>query len=131
MSAKFYVTSEGRYLGAYDGVLPPLGAIEVPSAPQDARQTWDGAEWSPVPTLVPHAISRRQFFLQLARMGLTKSAIQAKIDQLPVEERVYAQIEFDEASTFARDNPFVVNLSASLAISPDQLDDAFRAAVHL
>lgn len=54
---KFYVDSEGNYLGGYsvssreinreglspwDGASPPDGAIEIPTAPSHADQKWDG-----------------------------------------------------------------------------------------
>lgn len=46
---KFYVDAEGNYVGAFEGIDPPEGSVEVPSAPADARQVWDGEEWGPVP----------------------------------------------------------------------------------
>jgi len=46
---KFFVDGAGKYLGAFDGAAPPAGAVEVPSAPEDAAQLWDGATWGPVP----------------------------------------------------------------------------------
>lgn len=68
--AKFYVDANGVYLGAFDGcarsVLQndgsfaqqdffptvPDGAVEVSSAPVDARQTWANGAWSD-PALLP------------------------------------------------------------------------------
>lgn len=46
--AKYYVDNNGNYLGAFEGVTGkvPQGAIEVPSAPSDARSTWNGSVWS-------------------------------------------------------------------------------------
>jgi hypothetical protein len=43
MSMKFYIDNTGKYLGAYSEGNPsiPNGAIEVSSAPNDARQTYD------------------------------------------------------------------------------------------
>lgn len=46
---KFYVDAAGVYLGAFSGSEPPAGAIEVPTAPEDARQIWNGTAWSAVP----------------------------------------------------------------------------------
>lgn len=52
MTARYYVDSEGAYLGAFDGVAAPQGATEVPSAPEDARQVWSGGAWTwPKPVL--------------------------------------------------------------------------------
>lgn len=41
---KYYIDSQGRYLGGWIE-NPPPGAIQVPEPPQDARQVWNGAEW--------------------------------------------------------------------------------------
>lgn len=46
---KFYVDGDGNYIGGFDGADPPSGSIEVPAAPEDARQTWNGASWSAKP----------------------------------------------------------------------------------
>ena len=47
MSAKYFRNGAGAYLGAFvDGAVPPVGAIEVPSAPAHAAQVWDGAKWA-------------------------------------------------------------------------------------
>lgn len=51
---KFYAREDGTYIGGFDGVEPPAGAIEVPSAPADARQMYDFAAsvWLPGPAPV-------------------------------------------------------------------------------
>lgn len=45
MATKYYVDAEGNYIGGFDGVDPPEGAIEVPEAPEDARQKWVNGAW--------------------------------------------------------------------------------------
>lgn len=51
-----YVSPAGSYLMSFDGDVPPPApdAIEVPSAPHDARQVWDfgGGKWSDAPASV-------------------------------------------------------------------------------
>lgn len=47
MSTKFYVDSLGNYLGGFDGSPPPVGSVEVPSAPDDGRQKWLNNAWQP------------------------------------------------------------------------------------
>lgn len=47
MTQKFYRDSDGNYLGSFDGASPPDGAIEIGSAPNDARDQWDGSQWVP------------------------------------------------------------------------------------
>lgn len=49
MTQRFFVDASGNYLGSFDGAAPPPGAVEVPSAPVDARQKWTGSAWSAPP----------------------------------------------------------------------------------
>jgi hypothetical protein len=42
---KYYIDINNNYLGGFDGVAPPTGATEVSSAPDDARQKWNGSSW--------------------------------------------------------------------------------------
>ena len=59
MMTKFFVDSDGSYVGGFDGegavATVPDGAIEVPSAPDDQRQMWNfaGGVWLPAPPLPP------------------------------------------------------------------------------
>lgn len=46
--AKNFIGPSGKYLGGFDGALPPTGSIEVPFAPDDARQKWNGSSWDSV-----------------------------------------------------------------------------------
>ena len=60
---KHYVDSQGKWIDGYsmllvDGEEPdhldvPDGAIEVPNAPDDVRQAWNGSEWSAAPLPEP------------------------------------------------------------------------------
>ena len=52
MGMKYYVDDKGVYLGGWDA-NPPPGAIEVPSAPDDALQPWIGGKWGKVPASKP------------------------------------------------------------------------------
>lgn len=49
MTTKFYIDSDGKYIGGFDGALPPKGAIEVPFPPEDARQIWSDEGWGEIP----------------------------------------------------------------------------------
>jgi hypothetical protein len=43
---KYFVDADGKYLGGFDGAVPPAGATEVPSPPDNAEfETWVGAQW--------------------------------------------------------------------------------------
>lgn len=47
---KFFVDDKGSYLGGWEE-SPPADALEVPTAPEDARQVWSfrANEWTSVP----------------------------------------------------------------------------------
>ena len=45
---KYFVDQAGNYIGAFDGAEPPAGCIEVLSAPDDARQCWNGEGWGAI-----------------------------------------------------------------------------------
>ena len=44
---QFVVDAEGNYLGKFAGAIPD-GAIVVPCAPDDPRQTWGATQWLPL-----------------------------------------------------------------------------------
>lgn len=43
VGVRYYVDDQGNYLGGTDG--NPLSLNEVPTAPNDAREKWDGVKW--------------------------------------------------------------------------------------
>jgi hypothetical protein len=57
MTTRFFRNTAGEYLGGYGGgANPPLGAVEVPVPPRDARAVWVNGSWfepAPPPRLVP------------------------------------------------------------------------------
>lgn len=52
---KYYIDIDGNYLGGWDS-NPPNGAIEVETAPSDARSKWINSAWSD--PIIPYAESR-------------------------------------------------------------------------
>lgn len=42
---KYYCDADGRYIGSFEGVLPPPGATECPTAPQSAEARWVDDAW--------------------------------------------------------------------------------------
>lgn len=76
MSAKYYVTSSGDYIGGFDGAPPPVGAIEVPKPPTTAGDKWTGTAWNQA-TQTPQTATIRQVRLALAAIGLTDAQIDA------------------------------------------------------
>lgn len=92
---KYFVDETGSYIGGFDGAEPPEGAIEVPGAPEDARQTWQGQAWSAVP-------SERQM--------VAKSLVQARIIEAGKMGDAKAMLDANPvyfARWFAPDHPAV------------------------
>lgn len=54
---KYYIDSNGNYLGGTDG--EPLSSNEAPTAPNNARETWDGAEWNDSQEMIDDAAKER------------------------------------------------------------------------
>jgi len=50
---KFYVDSDGKYLGGYDGATPPAGAIEVSTPPANGRDRYINGHWVVAGTPLP------------------------------------------------------------------------------
>lgn len=46
LPTKYFVDSEGNYIGAFSGTIPENG-IEVKFPPENAFQKWDGKKWLP------------------------------------------------------------------------------------
>jgi hypothetical protein len=64
---QFYRDDQGRYVGAFVGVNPPAGSIEVPSSPEHAAQIWINGQWTGV--IVPPVVSRFQALAALHGAG--------------------------------------------------------------
>ena len=90
----------------------------------------------------PSEISDRQFFQQLAIMGLISEdeAISAVstgalppvmagfIDQLPANQRFAARMALQGATTFIRSNPLVETFGSMQGMTSSEIDDLWRAA---
>ena len=75
---------------------------------------------------VPTEVSRRQLWLALNAMGVTRAAVKA---QLAGNE--LALIDLEEATVYRRDNPLVAMLGASLGLNSAQIDGIFISAAAL
>lgn len=75
---------------------------------------------------VPASVTRRQLFLWLNGLSLTRAALRT---QLAGNEA--ALIELEEATEFQRAHPLVAQLGQTLGLSSAQIDDAFRNAATL
>ena len=97
------------------------------------------------PPAVPSEISDRQFFQQLAIMGLISEdeAIAAVstgalppvmagfIDQLPANERFAARMALQGATTFIRSNPLVETFGTMQGMTSSEIDELWRSAAAL
>ena len=126
MTTKYYVTDEGKYIGAFDGVEPPDSAVEVPSAPQDARQIWNGTSWGAIPEDVPDRVTVNQFGKQLIALDLLDQ-VTAWVNQ----QDAATQWSFNRSATFVRDDPMMEAGFTSLDFTSEQIDQFFIDAAKL
>lgn len=75
---------------------------------------------------VPASVTRRQLFLWLNGLGITRAALRT---QLAGNEA--ALIELEEATEFQRAHPLVAQLGQTLGLNSAQIDAAFRNAAGL
>lgn len=114
----YYVrTDDGTVLGfaCADSTVPldAVGLATLLSTPQTV-------------TSVPSEVTRRQLWLALNAMSVTRSAVKT---QLAGNEA--ALIELEEAQSYRRDNPLVAMLGTSLKMTAAQIDNVFIAASSL
>lgn len=115
---------------------------------QGRRKFIDGAlvEYipPPAPQLVPSSISDRQFFQQLAGVGIISQdealasnaavippPLLAIIDAMPIEQRFAAKMLVSGATVFERSHPMTTAIGAAYGWNDAQIDDFFRAAAQL
>ena len=110
--------------GRVCGYASPSGA---PSEEIAAEEIADAiANPPPEVVPVPASVTRRQLFLWLNGLGITRAALRT---QLAGNEA--ALIELEEATEFQRAHPLVTQLGQTLGLSSTQIDDAFRNAATL
>lgn len=96
-----------------------------------ARLVAEGVAIAPYepPVLPPPAITRRQLRLWLVRNGVTTLQVETVIAAIqPDQAREEAWIEWQDASSYERANPLVVQVGQALGLTDAQMDDAFREA---
>ena len=78
---KFYVDEQNNYIGSFDGETGkiPANAIEVPSAPDDARQKWQVNKWGPKPVIATQETENDRLYAAL-KVALPAVFTDAKID---------------------------------------------------
>lgn len=100
---KYYVDAEGEYLGGWDA-NPPAGAIEVPTAPEDARQIWDGEVWGWPQPMLEEAIAAKlaelddyRWQMEISGVEFAGATIRTDANSQQKITAVYAMAKLDPA----------------------------------
>ena len=90
---------------------------------------YEGFDLAPIaiPSCTP-----RQIRLWLLSLGVTDSMVLALINQIPDENvRAATLVEYQYASEFLRNHPFVDSIGLALGLTLDQIDEGFLIASGL
>jgi hypothetical protein len=124
MSAKYYVDEAGRYIGGFTDCEPPTGALEVPIAPENAKDVWNGSSWVRAVILIP--LTPRQIRLVLNAAGL-RDAVEGAV--AAATRDVQDMWEFSQE--YKRDDTVLTGMAAQLGLSDSQLDNLFAQGALL
>lgn len=109
------------------GWQPPDGCTAIP-----ADQLPEGWTRAPDDSPVPPTISARQARLWLLRNGITMATVDATIAAIPdAATRESVRVEWEYGTEVHRDSPFVAQLGATLGLTSERLDAAFREAATI
>lgn len=119
------------------GFEPPMKLVPK----EQAAEPPPASTPTPDPNAVPASISDRQFFQQLAVLGvitedealaanaaIIPAALVAIIDQMPAEQQFAAKMLVSGATVFERNHPMTEAIGVSYGWTSEQIDDFFRAA---
>lgn len=123
---KYYIDQNGNYIGGFDGSEPPVGAIEIPSAPSDARQKWSGQGWGSPIIPPPDRVSSRQFKMQLEIDGLLGT-----VEGWVASKPKLTQIAYENSGTFLRTDPMMAEGFTALGFNSARIDKFFSDAALL
>lgn len=74
---------------------------------------------------VPTTITARQLRLALVDRGIDIGKIDEIINALPGEQKTAAQISWEYAHTFKRNNPMLLQVAEAIGITEEELNDIF------
>lgn len=77
---------------------------------------------------VPTTITARQLRLALVEKGVDIGKIDKIINALPEEQKTVAQISWEYAHTFERNNPMILQIAEVMKLTSEDLDDIWRIA---
>lgn len=118
-------------LTIYQVQQPNGGVIEYLEEPQGQQYTIVEREITEEIKVVPESISQMKLRKQLILSGISISAIDALIQQLPQPNRDLIQTMWEYAVVFDRTNPELNEMAEMLGITQEQLDDIFINASNL
>lgn len=84
-----------------------------------------------IPEPVPQSLTSRQLRLQWVAEGHDLATISGAINQLPEPQKTQAQINWEFAGNFERNNELLCSVADALGISQEQLDNIFRNGSRL
>lgn len=145
MTVRFYSDAQGKYLGAFDGVAPPVGGIERDGPPGNARDLWGGTSWVAdtdadlaaerqemsltFPQLLIGLVSEEWITEPEGALWLTGSlpiSVVNVINSLPPEQRFAARARATMPSVVLRLDSLVVALAAAENKDPTEVDTFFK-----
>lgn len=74
---------------------------------------------------IPQIITARQLRLALLEKGVDINKIDKIINALPEEQKTVAQISWEYAHTFERNNPMLLQVAEAIGITEEELNDIF------
>ena len=132
--AKYFVDTDGNYLGGFDGVEPPHGAIEVAAPPAYGLDKWVNGEWVPHVIVKPLSTRLEAILQQSSDLVASNPApgveLLALVDAIMGIDNKLSAI----ANRFGGDSPLykaaAVQYLTALGELPAGLEDARQAMIN-
>lgn len=122
------LASVGVYRVVYDNTPPPEGkyvsgfTYEIVGDYATATPTY-----TDIPIVVPEKVSKAQGKAALLLVGLL-SGVEAYIAGLEGDEKILAEIAFNDTTEWRRDSEFLNKAALAMGLSSEDLDNLFIAA---
>mgnify|MGYP003638401034 CR=1 FL=1 len=110
----------------YFEVITNLSTGEVTTRPYTQEEIDAVLAAASAPPPVPASVTPRQ-----ARLLLLSQGLLSQVTTLIAQQPEAAQIAWEYASEFRRDDPLLLSLAASLNLTSQQLDEFFISAASL
>lgn len=111
---------------------PKLSQWELLPDRPSLSHVWMNGEWILSAPYVPESISARQIRLWLIRHGISLTAVEEAINNIPDSlTRDSTRVEWEYAPYVERNHPMVSVLAAGLGLSSTDIDNAFIEAQNI